>query len=135
MPSRRNFIAKTSLLALSMATADLALAGKSQPSLVHHVFIWLKNKESDDDRNKLISGMRTLGRVESVREMRIGTPAKTEARDVVDASYSVSLLLFFDDVAGQQTYQVHPVHLKFVEDFSYLWQKVIVYDSMDISVQ
>jgi hypothetical protein len=51
---------------------------------------------------------------------------------VVDSSYSASELIFFDDVAGQDIYQVHPVHKKFVEQCSHLWEKVIVYDSLDI---
>jgi hypothetical protein len=59
-------------------------------------------------------------------------PAETEARSVVDASYSASELLFFDDLSGQKTYQDHPIHKKFVEDYSQLWQRVIVYDSMDV---
>ena len=59
-------------------------------------------------------------------------PASTEKRDVVDNSYSASELIFFDDVAGQDAYQVHPIHEKFVEQCSHLWQKVIVYDSIDL---
>jgi hypothetical protein len=64
--------------------------------------------------------------------MHIGVPASTEQRPVVDSSYSASELMFFDDVAGQEAYQVHPIHKKFVEQCSHLWEKVIVYDSIDI---
>jgi len=39
-------------------------------------------------------------------------------------------MLFFDDLAGQKTYQDHPVHRKFVEDCSHLWEKVVVYDAI-----
>lgn len=35
-------------------------------------------------------------------------PADTAQRGVIDASYSVSDILLFDDVAGQNAYQVHP---------------------------
>ncbi|MCA1758894.1 MAG: Dabb family protein [Bacteroidales bacterium] len=28
-------------------------------------------------------------------------------------------------------YQVHPLHVKFVEENSHLWDKVVVYDSVD----
>ena len=53
-------------------------------------------------------------------------------RPVIDDSYSASELIFFDDLPGQDIYQVHPIHKKFIEDCSHLWEKVIVYDSMDI---
>jgi hypothetical protein len=51
---------------------------------------------------------------------------------VVDNSYQASELMFFDDTAGQKTYQDHPIHQKFIKDCGHLWEKVIVYDSMDV---
>jgi hypothetical protein len=59
-------------------------------------------------------------------------PADTEARDVVDCSYSASELMLFDDAAGHQNYQSHPIHKQFIASCAHLWEKVIVYDSMDI---
>jgi hypothetical protein len=76
--------------------------------------------------------LKTLKKIESVRKINIGVPASTEQRSVVDSSYSASELLFFDDLAGQKKYQDHPVHLKFVENCSHLWEKVVVYDSVDV---
>ena len=49
-------------------------------------------------------------------KLHIGVPASTEKRDVVDNSYHASELMFFDDTAGQKTYQDHPIHQKFIED-------------------
>lgn len=100
--------------------------------LTHHVFFWLKNPASKGDLDTLLAGLRTLDQIETVRKIYIGVPASTEKRDVVDASFSASELLFFDDTEGQKIYQDHPVHKKFVEDCSHLWEKVIVYDSMDV---
>jgi hypothetical protein len=51
---------------------------------------------------------------------------------VIDASYAVSWLAVFDDRGTQDAYQVDPVHLKFVEECSRLWTKVIVYDSVTV---
>jgi hypothetical protein len=131
--TRRNFVA--SAVALSTAAAATAMPTmntKNKKQLAHHVFFWLKNRESKEDLNKLIEGLRTLEKIESVRKINIGVPASTEQRPVVDSSYSASELIFFDDVAGQDAYQVHPIHKKFVEQYSHLWEKVIVYDSIDI---
>ncbi|HEX2608908.1 MAG TPA: Dabb family protein [Flavisolibacter sp.] len=101
-------------------------------SIVHHVFFWLKNPDSKEDQARLLAGLKTLAGIETVKEIHIGIPASTEKRDVVDGSYSASELLFFDDLAGQKTYQDHPIHKKFIEDCSSLWEKVIVYDAMSV---
>lgn len=94
------------------------------------MFFWLKNPDSKEDLAKLLAGLRTLGGVESVRGLHIGVPASTEKRAVVDASYSASELLFFDDVAGQNAYQEHPIHKQFIADCAHLWDRVIVYDAV-----
>jgi hypothetical protein len=131
--NRRTFITTAVALGTSAAaTAMPTMEPKNKKQLTHHVFFWLKNRDSKEDLNKLIEGLRTLEKIESVRKIYIGLPASTEQRDVVDSSYSASELIFFDDVAGQDTYQVHPIHKKFVEQCSHLWEKVIVYDSVDV---
>ncbi|HEU0111987.1 MAG TPA: Dabb family protein, partial [Flavisolibacter sp.] len=37
-----------------------------------------------------------------------------------------------NDLEGQKTYQDHPIHKKFVEDCSHLWEKVVVYDMLAV---
>lgn len=131
--SRRKFIATAVALgAVTTASATPAMELKNKKQLAHHVFFWLKNPDSKEDLNKLIRGLETLQKIESVRRIHIGVPASTEKRPVVESGYSASELIFFDDVAGQNIYQEHPIHKKFVEQCSHLWDKVIVYDSIDI---
>ncbi len=131
--TRRSVIASAAVLASGVA-ASAAGAGSAIPkrSLVHHALFWLKNPDSQADRARLIEGLQTLRQIDVIRALHIGVPASTEKRDVVDSSYDVSEVMFFDDVAAQDAYQVHPVHKKFVDDCSHLWRKVIVYDSMDV---
>ena len=100
--------------------------------LVHHVFFWLKNPDSKEDRDKLVEGVKTLAKIETIREIHVGVLASTEKRDVVDTSWQVSELMFFSDLAGQATYQTHPIHLDFVKNYSHLWAKVVVYDAMEV---
>ncbi len=126
--SRRTFLASGAATAAAGAVG--ATDSTSYPKLVHHVFFWLKNPGSKDDLEKLLAGLRTLGKIESVRGIHIGVPASTEERSVVDSSYSASELLFFDDVAGQNAYQSDPIHKQFVDDCSHLWDRVVVYDSI-----
>lgn len=128
--TRRTFLGTAA--AFTSATALSSFVSKPEkPMLAHHVFFWLKDPASSDDRAKLIEGLRTLQKIETVRQIHIGIPADTEKRSVIDASYSVSELIFFDSIEGQNIYQEHPIHKKFVENCSSLWQKVVVYDSMD----
>jgi hypothetical protein len=102
--------------------------------IIHHVFFWLKNPSSVDDRQKLIEGLETLEQISAVRKLYIGLPASTEDRSVVDSSYSVSELMHFTDLEGQQSYQDDPIHKKFIENCSQLWERVLVYD-MDVTNQ
>ena len=136
MKNRRSFIKKvaTGMAAASLLPlAEKSMAGevKITSALVHHVFFWLKEPKNEEHRKQLVKALNELLKVETIRMSHIGFPAGTESRDVVDHSYSVSYMVMFDDQAGQDTYQVHPLHVKFVEENSHLWSKVVVYDSLD----
>ncbi len=97
---------------------------------IHHVYFWLKNPDSQEDAKKLKEGLQKLTVIETIGMYQIGTPAATN-RDVIDRSYAVSWMLMFDNLEDEEVYQHHPLHLKFVEECSHLWTKVIVYDSVD----
>jgi hypothetical protein len=121
-------------LALELAASQAELAETQKdcetPGLIHSVFFWLKEGISDTDRNAFLAGVASLEAIESVRHMYVGPPAATEERGVVDNSYSIALIVHFDDLAGQDAYQVDPIHLKFVEELNGMWTKVVVYDNM-----
>ncbi len=134
--SRRDIATMMALGAAGMAmpgTADAA-AGKDgkggQPTLVHHVFFWLNNAGSQADRDALIAGLWTLKAIPVIRNLQVGVPAPTEQRDVVDASYDVSELMYFDNAADQKIYQDHPIHQAFVAKCQHLWKRVVVYDML-----
>lgn len=126
--NRRQFIASASVLAASpVVISQVDNNSKSSP-LVHHVFFWLKKPGSETDRKLLIEGLKTLKAINEIKQLLIGIPASTEKRDVVDNSFDVSELMYFDNTEGQSAYQVHPIHKAFVEKYSHLWEKVVVYD-------
>ena len=117
--------------AAGVAAAGTALA--QAPALpgrvfVHHVYFWLKAPGDPEAREALIAGLRRLTAAPDILWSHIGLPAESE-RGVVDDSYSVSWLVFFADKAAEERYQVDPIHLKFVEDCSPLWERVVVYDT------
>ncbi len=132
--NRRNFhkMSLLNLLALPFLgmALDLKPKRKLKNVLVHHVYFWLKNPDSKEDLEKLLEGLDGLSKVEEIKTFHIGKPAATR-REVIDSSYAVSWFTMFESAKDQDIYQVHPIHLDFVKNYSHLWSKVIVYDSVD----
>ena len=95
---------------------------------VHSVYFWLKKDLSQDQRNQYVAGLRSLGKIPSVRHWFIGTPAATD-RPVIDRSYSYALTVVFDDAAGHDAYQAHPIHDQFRDECGTFWDRVVIYDS------
>ncbi|HEY1061106.1 MAG TPA: Dabb family protein [Daejeonella sp.] len=125
--SRRKFISTAVILTAGSTTMAETLSMKTKNNkIAHQVYFWLKNPE---ERQKLIDGINTLKKIKTVRQMHVGIVAGTEKRDVIDTSWGVSLLLFFDDIAGEASYQTDPIHLDFVKNYSNLWNKVVIYDA------
>jgi len=101
--------------------------------MFHHcVHFWLRDDLTDDQREQFIAGVRRLADSEHVRSVRIGKPAGTP-RQVVDNSWDVQLLATFDDQASHDRYQSDdPVHDEFISTFKDHWQRVLIYDSLDL---
>ncbi len=136
MKNRRSFLKKLIAgitLAGIVPVSKNSVAGevKLENALVHHVFFWLKEPENKAHKKQLVEALNKLLEVKTIKLSHIGFPASTEDRDVVDHSYSVSYMVMFNSRADQDAYQVDPIHLKFVEENQHLWNKVIVYDSID----
>ena len=102
----------------------------SPKKVIHHVFFWLKNPHSEADKLKLKEGLKTLEAIKEVKKLYIGEPASTLKRDVVVTDYQVTEMMFFDSAKDQDIYQVHPTHKSFVDNYSHLWEKVVVYDML-----
>jgi len=133
--SRRAFIGKGAAAAGAVLTATpgiIMTPAAERPPIIHHVFFWLKNPTSTADRDSLVAGLKTLAGIPLIKELYVGVLADTEKRDVVDASWQVSELMFFTDLSGQANYQQHPLHLEFVKNCSHLWARVVVYDAMNL---
>ena len=79
--------------------------------------------------DKLIAGMEQYLRpIPGVIQMHVGKMASSH-RPVVDQTYQVGLNLIFESKKAQDDYQVHPLHVDFVEKvFKKVCKKVVVYD-------
>jgi hypothetical protein len=131
MSKRREFLTNASMLACTPWLADgISILQSSRNAIIHQVFFWLKNKDAKEDKAMLQNGLQSLKAISEVKQLYIGTPAATLKRDVIDDSYSFSMIMFFDDIAGQDAYQIHPLHESFVEKHKHLWDRVVVYDAV-----
>jgi hypothetical protein len=97
--------------------------------LVHTVYFWLKEGSPASAAQQLAADCRQyLAKVPTVRQLFAGPPAKTTKREVIDDSYAIGLTVVFDDLAGHDVYQEHPLHLEFIARNKPNWSKVRVYD-------
>ncbi len=97
--------------------------------MAHTVYFWLQDGLSDQELESFEAGVRSLEASPTVRKLFLGGPAATPSRGVVDNSFDYNLVLWFDDVAGHDAYQISPVHLKFVEDHEDKFKEVRVFDT------
>jgi len=131
--TRRKFLSDSGKTVLAAGSGIFALNSTEMTAknmFIHHVYFWLKNPSSTEERQALITGLEKLSKVKTIKMFHIGKPADTN-RDVIDTSYSISWMLIFDNKEAQDSYQVDPIHLNFVKECQHLWSKVVVYDSVD----
>lgn len=100
------------------------------PGMAHTVYFWLQDGLSAQELGSFERGVKSLEQAPTVRRIFVGKPAATPSRGVVDNSFDYSLVLWFDDVAGHDAYQVSPTHLKFVADHEAKFKTVKVFDNV-----
>lgn len=101
-------------------------------NFTHVVYFWLNNPESEEDRADFETSLKKfLDNSKYAKTKFIGTPANTP-REVVDNSYTYSLILTFPSKEIQDKYQKESAHLQFIKESEHLWKKVQVYDSVGI---
>lgn len=96
--------------------------------LVHSVYFWLDPGLSGEKVKEFEKRLRELLEIPVILRGFVGKPAATR-RPVVDCTYSYALTLVFDDLAGHDEYQVHPIHKAFVAECASCWVKVLIYDA------
>ncbi len=121
------FISSSSLL-FSQTEKKLEL----NKNFTHVVYFWLKNPDNKEDRKDFEKSLKKFLQNSQYAETKfIGTPANTP-REVVDNSFTYSLILSFPSKEIQNLYQQEPAHLLFIKESEHLWERVQVYDSVGI---
>lgn len=94
-----------------------------------HVVIFWTDPDQPNATQELLDGAETYLRpIPGALHFHIGKMATSE-RPVVDQSYQVALNIVFSDKKAQDDYQVHPMHVEFIEKvFKRVCKKVVIYD-------
>jgi len=94
-----------------------------------HVVIFWTDPANPAAADELIAGMEQYLRpIPGVLQLHCGKMVPSH-RDVVDQSYQVAVNLLFSDKDAQDAYQVHPLHVEFLEKvFRRVCVKAVVYD-------
>lgn len=101
-------------------------------NFAHVVYFWLENPDSQEDRAAFETSLKKFLKNSAFAKTKfIGVPP-APSREVVDGSFTYSLILTFESAEAQKGYQDEAPHKLFIEESSKLWTKVIVYDSKTI---
>src|SRR5579864_4447603 len=94
----------------------------------HIVIFWTDPTIPAATEELLAGANKYLKAIPGVLQFHAGRMA-TSHRPVVDQTYQVALNLVFPDKKTQDEYQVHPLHIEFVEKvFKRVCKRVVVYD-------
>jgi hypothetical protein len=98
---------------------------------IHNVYFWFTSNATEAEKDAFVADCETLlKKIPTVRQIFVGPPVPAD-RPVVDASFSFGLTVIFDDPAGHDVYQVHPLHIEFGNRHKKSWGKIRVYDSVE----
>jgi len=127
---------KSAMVILIMTLSVSAFSQKEESRLDHNfthvVYFWLNNPDSQQDRKDFETSLKKFLKGSKYAKTKfIGVPAGT-AREVVDNSFTYSIILSFASKEEQDKYQKEAAHLKFIEESEHLWNKVQVYDALGL---
>jgi hypothetical protein len=94
-----------------------------------HIVIFWTDPAQTNAADELIAGAEKLLKpIPGVQQFHVGKMAGSD-RPVVDQTYQVGLNLVFPNKKAQDDYQIHPLHVEFVEQYVHrVVKKVLVYD-------
>ena len=94
-----------------------------------HVVIFWTKPEISNAADDLVAGIeKYLRPIPGVLHFHVGR-MMTSPRPVVDQSYQVALNLQFESKQDEAAYQIHPLHLEFVEKvFKPVCARAVIYD-------
>ena len=117
------------VVCLSLLSLTLFATGCAQPRYVHAVFFTFKEGTPPNEMDALVKdSIEQLSKIPSVRKIDSG-PRDTQAvRGVNVTDFDIGLVVYFDDKAGYDLYEDHPIHVDYVQKHRENWSQVRVFD-------
>lgn len=135
MTRRRTFVTKLGAVLSASGLSLIPFKGRAHDTtgrFYHVVYFWLKEPDNEAKNVRFLKSLNSfLDEVEVIQTKHVGTPAGTD-REVIDSSYTFSLVATFKNKQDQDIYQEHASHKRFISESQGLWSKVQVYDSIAI---
>lgn len=94
-----------------------------------HVVVFWTDPEKPNSADELEAGARHyLQPIPGIVHFHVGRMVPSH-RPVVDQTYQVALNVIFNNKQDHDAYQIHPLHLEFVEKvFKKVCRRVLIYD-------
>lgn len=106
-----------------------AWAAEKRVKLAHMVYFKLKDSSPAQQEHMVAACHKYLKNHPGVVFFAAGTLAKEYQRDVNVRDWDIALHVVFEEKKFHDAYQVHPEHLKFIEENKEKWASVRVFDS------
>ncbi len=110
-------------------TNETPTSMENKEVIAHYVLFWLNEDLSEQEVSDFSAFFEELKTIPEIKTLHYGRAAATHPRDVVDNSFTYTLLVYFDSMDDLNVYETHPVHLEAIEKYSKYWNKVVVHDS------
>ena len=117
------------VLILSSCTKKTTMGSIQEKGFVHSVYFYLEPDLSSAQIQAFEVDMAKLAKSPSISKIIIGPPAMTP-RKIVDNSYDYSYIVFFENKAAHDAYQVHALHDQFRKNIEGIVKDVKIYDSV-----
>ncbi|MGB5540516.1 MAG: Dabb family protein [Gammaproteobacteria bacterium] len=121
-----HFAGLARLCALWLTCVSVPL--QADGGIEHIVILWLNEPGNAQHRTRIIEESKVLAGIPGVLALQSGHVVTSE-RAIVDSSFDVGLILSLEDQAALDSYLVHPLHIRLVnETLKPLVRRIQVYD-------
>lgn len=104
----------------------------TRPPYVHSVIVYFKKETPPAKVEACIADChKVLAKIASVKSLWAGRPAEKATKDLAVKDFQVGLTLLFDNYEGLKAYEDDPAHVKFVETYLPVVEKILVYDVLN----
>jgi hypothetical protein len=100
-----------------------------QPLIVHNVYFALTNNTAVEIDQLVASCRKYLTPHPGIVFFACGQLTPELKREVNDRDFDVGLHIIFESLQHHDDYQVHPLHVQFINENKPNWKKVRVFDS------